>query len=128
MPGTIFDPVFELVGFPSNFVGMIVLLVPTGLPWRAHVAQIVQGLEVSPIVGILIEALQSYFGRIRDKDFYQFLPHIQIGNNLVTVTYCVITLARKAPNPRALPGRLRRQLLHPNDTPLEYPHPRRPVP
>lgn len=106
---------FTSVLISGLFVGMIVLSVTTGLPWRTHVARIVQGLGVTAIVGILIEALQSYFGHRRDQDFYQFLSHIQIGTFLAAVTYWVITLAREAPEPRALPDQLYRQLLHLND-------------
>jgi len=119
---------FTSVLISELFVGMIVLSVTAGLPWRTHVARIVQGLGVCAVVGILIEALQSFFGHLRGKDFYQSLSHIQIGTYLVTVTYWVITLARDAPEPRALPEQLRRQLLHLNDQTaraLDYLRPRR---
>ncbi|HEY5328588.1 MAG TPA: hypothetical protein VIJ79_01780 [Acidobacteriaceae bacterium] len=97
------------------FVGMIVLSVTTGLPLRSHVARIVQGLGVPAIVGILIEALQSYFGHSRGADFYQSMSHIQIGINTATQIFLIVTLAREAPEPRALPLQLHRQLLHLND-------------
>ncbi|HZL28893.1 MAG TPA: hypothetical protein VFC39_20375 [Acidobacteriaceae bacterium] len=106
---------FASVLISELFVGMIVLSVTTGLPWRTHVARIVQGLGVVAIVGILVEALQSSFGHFRGTDVYQFLSHIQIGTYMVTLTFWNITLAKDAPEPRALPEQLRRQLLHLND-------------
>jgi hypothetical protein len=118
---------FSSVLIAELFVGMIVLSVTTGLPWRTHVARIVQGWGVCAIVGILIEALQSYFGHVRGKDFFQSLSHIQIGTNLANQIFWIVTLARDAPEPRALPARLRRQLLHLNDRTalaLDYLRPR----
>ena len=106
---------------------MIVLSVTKALPWRTYVARIIQGHGGISHVGLLIEASQSFFGCTRDKDSYEFPPHVQIGTYLITVTYSVITPGRKAPEPRALPERLRRQSLHPNDTPIDYLHPRRRV-
>jgi len=118
---------FSSVLIAELFVGMIVLSVTTGLPWRTHVARIVQGWGVCAIVGILIEALQSSFGHFRGKDSFQFLSHIQIGTNLANQIFWIVTLARDAPEPRALPERLRRQLLHLNDRTalaLDYLRPR----
>jgi hypothetical protein len=119
---------FASVLIGELFVSMIVLSVTTGLPWRTHVARIVQGLGVGAIVGILIEALQSYFGHFRGTDAYQFLSHIQIGTYMATLTFWTITLARDAPQPRALPNQLYRQLLHLNHrtaAALDYLRPRR---
>jgi len=96
------------------FVGMIVLSVTTGLPLRTHVARIVQFLGAPAIVGILIEALQTYFGHFRGPEFFEFLAHIQIGVNTATEIFLIVTLARNAPEPRALPAQLYRQLLHLN--------------
>ena len=96
------------------FVGMIVLSVTTGLPWRTHVARIVQGLGVYAIVGILVEALQSNFGNDRGTDVYKLLSHIQIGTFMVILTYWIITLAKDAPEPRTLPAQLQRQLVQLN--------------
>jgi hypothetical protein len=106
---------FASVLISELFVSMIVLSVTTGLPWRTHVARIVQGWGVCAIVGILVEALQSYFGSVRGTDVYQFLSHIQIGTYMVAQIFWIVTLARDAPEPRALPPQLRRQLLHLND-------------
>jgi hypothetical protein len=106
---------FSSVLLSELFVGMIVLSVTTGLPWRTHVARIVQGWGVCAIVGILIEALQSSFGHYRGKDSFQFLSHIQIGTNLANQIFWIVMLAKAAPEPRALPEQLRRQLLHLND-------------
>ena len=85
---------------------MIVLSVTTGLPLQTHVARIVQFLGIPAIVGILIEALQTYFGHFRGPDFFEFLAHIQIAVNTASEIFLIVTLARKAPEPRALPARM----------------------
>jgi hypothetical protein len=97
------------------FVGMIFLSVTTGLPLRTHVARIVQGLGISAIVGIVLEALQTYFGRVRSPGLYDSLSHIQIVTNFAVQLFLIVALAREAPEPRALPAQLYRQLLHLND-------------
>jgi hypothetical protein len=103
---------FSSVLMSELFVGMVVLSVTSGLPWRTHVARIAQGLGVCAIVGILIEALQSYFGLVRGSEVYQALSQVQISTYLLTLLYWIITLGRDAPEPRPLPDQLNRQLLH----------------
>jgi len=122
---------FASVLISELFVGMIVLSVTSGLPLRTHVARIVQFLGVPATVGILIETLQTYFGHFKGPDFYEFLSHIQIGVYIAVETFLIVTLARKAPEPRALPAQLYRQLLHLNgqtDLALAYLRPGRRAP
>jgi hypothetical protein len=113
------------------FVGMIFLSVTTGLPLRTHVARIVQGLgipAIAGILGILIEALQTHFGHVSSPKPYGLLSYIQRATNISTQLFLVVTLARKAPEPRALPAQLYRQLLHLNrqtDLALDYLRPRK---
>jgi len=110
------------------FAGMIVLSVTTGLPWRTHVARIAQGLGICAIVGILIEALQSYFGFARGTGTYTFLSYFQLGTNVAAQIFWIAALAKEAPEPRALPDQLYHQLLHLNrqtDLALAYLRPGR---
>jgi hypothetical protein len=105
---------FASVLVSELFVGMIFLSVTTGLPLRTHVARIVQGLGIPAIVGILIEALQTYFGHSESPKIYDFLTHTQTVTNTATQLFLIVTLARNAPEPRALPPQLQRQLLYLN--------------
>lgn len=92
------------------FVGMVVLAVKAGLPWRTHVARISQGLGVYSLVDVLIEAGHSYFGVGRDIHLYTMLSHFRMSAYLVCVAYWTIMLSRKEPDPKELPRSLRGQL------------------
>lgn len=93
------------------FLGIVALSVTTRLPWRTHVARIIQGLGVCAIVGILIEALQSYFGFVRGTGTYRFLSYFQLGTNIAAQVFWIVAMLRTAPESRALPPQLYRQLL-----------------
>ena len=93
------------------FVGMVVLAVKAGLPWKNHVARISQGLGVYSIIDVLIEAGHSYFGVGRNTQTYATLSHIRIATYLSCVAYWIIMLWRNAPDSRSLPGDMRRQLI-----------------
>jgi hypothetical protein len=93
------------------FVGMVVLSVTLGLPWRTHVARIMQGWGVCAIAGILIDALQSYFGVAQGTELYHALAHAQIAIYLASLVYWIMALAQDAPEHRALPDELNLQLL-----------------
>jgi len=119
---------FASVLVSELFVGMIFLSVTTGLPLRTHVARIVQGLGIPAIVGILLEALQTHFGQSKSPELYVLLSHIQTFTNTATQLFLIVTLAKNAPEPRALPAQLYRQLLHLNhqtDLALSYLRPGR---
>lgn len=123
--GTIFQrgDFFSSILVSELFVGMIFLSVTSGLPLRTHVARIVQGLGVPAIAGILIEALQTYFGHTKSPTVYNLLTHIQAFTNTATQLFLIVTLAREAPEPRTLPPQLHRQLLqlnHQTDLALAY--------
>jgi hypothetical protein len=110
------------------FLGIVALSVTTGLPWRTHVARIIQGLGVCAIVGILIEALQSYFGFVRGTGTYTFLSYFQLGTNIAAQIFWIAALVKAAPESRTLPPQLYRQLLslnHQTDLALAYLRPRR---
>jgi hypothetical protein len=53
---------FSSASMSELFVGMMVLAVKAGLPWKTHVARISQGLGVYSIIDVLIEAGHSYLG------------------------------------------------------------------
>jgi hypothetical protein len=93
------------------FVGMVVLAVKAGLPWKTHVARISQGLGVYSIIDVLIEAGHSYFGVGRNTQTYTTLSHIRIAAYLSCVAYWIIMLWRNAPDSRKLSDHMRGQLI-----------------
>jgi hypothetical protein len=93
------------------FVGMVVLAVKAGLPWKTHVARISQGLGVYSIIDVLIEAGHSYFGVGRITQTYATLSHIRIAAYLSCVAYWIIMLWRNAPDSRKLSDHMRGQLI-----------------
>jgi hypothetical protein len=93
------------------FVGMVVLAVRAGLPWKTHVARISQGLGVYSIIDVLIEAGHSYFGVSRNTQTYVTLSHIRIATYLSCVAYWIIMLWRNAPDSKRLPDHMRGQLI-----------------
>jgi hypothetical protein len=92
------------------FVGMMVLAVKAGLPWKTHVARISQGLGVYSIIDVLIEAGHSYFGLERDSQAYTTLSHFRMTAYLLCLVYWIAMLWRKAPDSRRLPDNMRGQL------------------
>jgi hypothetical protein len=93
------------------FVGMIVLAVKAGLPWKTHVARISQGLGVYSVIDVLIEAGHSYFGVGRNTQTYTDLSHIRIAAYLSCVAYWIVMLWRNAPDSKKLPENMRGQLI-----------------
>jgi hypothetical protein len=93
------------------FVGMIVLSVTAGLPWKTHVARIAQGLGIYSVFTVLIEAGRTYFGLKRGTHTYDELSRTRIAVYLVCVVYWIIMLWREAPQPREMTEQMRRQLL-----------------
>ena len=102
---------FSSVCLSELFVGMIVLSVKSGLPWKSHVARISQGLGVYSGIDLLIETGHSYFGASRSTQVYAVLSHFRMSAYLVCVAYWIVMLWRNAPEPRKLPDSLRGQLI-----------------
>jgi hypothetical protein len=102
---------FSATCMSELFVGMLVLAVRSGLPWKTHVARISQGFGVYSIIDVLIEAGHSYFGVGRNTQTYTMLSHLRMSAYLACVAYWVIMLWRNAPEPRKLPESLRGQLI-----------------
>jgi hypothetical protein len=102
---------FSSVLMSELFVGITVLSVTMGLPWKTHVARIAQGLGTYSIVGFGIEGLQSYFGVAQGTEAYSMLSHVSIAVYLVCVAYWIITLAQEAPVSSGMPIQMERQML-----------------
>jgi hypothetical protein len=102
---------FSSVCFSELFVGMVVLAVKSGLPWKTYVARISQGLGVYSLVDVLVEAGHSYFGVGHNTQRYTTLSHFRMATYLVCVAYWIIMLWRNAPPSRKLPENLRGHLI-----------------
>lgn len=102
---------FSSVVMSEIFVGMIALSVKAGLPWKTHVARIVQGLGVYSIIDLVIDTGHSYFGVGRNTQAYALLSHFRMSAYLICVAYWIVMLWRNAPDPRKLPDSLRGQLI-----------------
>ena len=92
------------------FVGMIVLAVKAGLPWKTHVARISHGLGVYSIIDVLIEAGHSYLGLQRDSQAYTTLSQARMTAYLLCLAYWIVMLWRNAPDSKKLPENMRGQL------------------
>jgi len=93
------------------FVGMIVLSVTAGLPWKTHVARISQGLGIYSLSSVLIEVGRTYFSLKRETRAYDELSHARIAVYLVCLVFWIIMLWREPPQPREMTEQMRRQLL-----------------
>jgi hypothetical protein len=93
------------------FVGMVVLAVKAGLPWKTHVARISQGLGVFSIIDVLNEAGHSYLGLERDSPAYTSLSHFRMTVYLLCLAYWIVMLWRNAPDSKRLPDHMRGQLI-----------------
>lgn len=92
------------------FVGVIVLAVTAGLPWKTHVARIAQGLGVYSIAGIVTEGAHTVLGVANNSDAYRTLSHLRIALYLLCLLYWIVTLWRNAPSPMQMTDRMRSQL------------------
>jgi hypothetical protein len=101
---------FSSVLMSELFVGMIALSVTAGLPWKTHVARISQGLGVYSMIDVLIEGGHSYFGLAHRTQTYVALTHLRMSVYLVCIVYWIVMLWRDAPEPRALPSKMHKQL------------------
>jgi hypothetical protein len=98
------------------FVGMIVLSVRAGLPWKTHIARICQGWGVYSASQVLVETGHTYFGLKQDDRVYIELSHIRIIIYIACLTYWIIMLWREAPPARNMTNQMRRQLAELHET------------
>jgi len=101
---------FSAVLMSELFVTMITLSVTVGLPWKAHIAKIAQGLGVWSVMDFLIETGHSYFGLSQKTGVYHHLSQMRIAVYIACVAYWIVTLWRDAPAPRELSGQMYREL------------------
>ena len=93
------------------FVGMIVLSITVGLPWKPHTARIAQGLGSYSLVCVFIEAANSYPVRFHGEAQSSALNHLRLTIYLIIVGYWIVSLWLDAPAARELPEKMRAQLM-----------------
>jgi hypothetical protein len=101
---------FTSVCMSELFVGMVALSVKVGLPWKAHVGKISQGLGAYSLFGVVLEGWNSYFGLDRDAHTYTVLSRLRMSVYLCCLAYWIVTLWRNAPDSRQMTVELREQL------------------
>ncbi len=92
------------------FIGMVLLSVTVGLPWRTHVARIAQALGAYSLLDLVLEACHSLYGGDYQAGVELKLTYLRKCAYLICVAYWGITLWRSAPAPRELPAEARKQL------------------
>ena len=92
------------------FLGMVILSITVGLPWKTHAARIAQGFGFYSLVCILTEAAHTYLGMDHDARVSSAVSYFRISSYLFTVGYWTVTLWVQAPAPRELPDEMRAQL------------------
>lgn len=93
------------------FVGMTVLSVTAGLPWKTHVARIAQGLGIYSVFCIVVEAGDSYFGMANGTTASIILTQARMTLYLLCLCYWIITLYVQQPQQERLPEELKSYLL-----------------
>ncbi len=92
------------------FIGMVMLSVTVGLPWRTHVARIAQGLGAYSLLNLALEAGHALYGREYQASVDTLLTHTRKIFYLGCVVYWIATLWQDAPEPRQLPAAARQHL------------------
>lgn len=93
------------------FVGMTVLSVTAGLPWKTHEARIAQGLGIYSVFCIVVEAGNSYFGMANGTTTSMILTQARMALYLVCLGYWIMTLYRQEPEQRRLPREMESYLV-----------------
>ena len=74
------------------FVGLMVLAVNAGAPWKAHAACIAVGLGAYSLMSVLIETGHSYFGVGEEVPAFFYLSYLRMTTYLACVIYWIIQL------------------------------------
>lgn len=84
--GSLFDSIL----MSEIFLGMIVLSVTGGFPWRSHIARIALGLGVYSFADLLIEGANNLYGTSRSGSVYAALSHVRIALYLCCLVYSTL--------------------------------------
>lgn len=92
------------------FMGMVVLSVTVGLPWKTHVARIAHGLGVFAILDAVIAAGHTAHGSLYGTHVDALLTRTRMLVYLACVLYWIVALWEEAPTPRDLPPKMLAEL------------------
>ncbi len=101
---------FSSVLLSGLFLGLVVLSVTVGLPWRTHTARISQGLGAYSLMDVIIQALHTIYGTGYQAGIDEVLIGIRKSLYLAALGYWIVTLWRSAPATRELPAEMQTQL------------------
>ena len=91
-------------------LGMVVLSVTAGLPWKTDVANIAYGLGVYAILGMAIATAHTLYGRTYRMDIGMALSYTRMCFYVVCQGYWIATLWQESPEPRELPAEVLQHL------------------
>ncbi len=92
------------------FVGILWLSTTAGLPWKAHVARIAQGMGLYAIVCFIMGTANNYFGTVHTTAIYHAVNQIRGYLSMAIGGYLIVTLWQEAPQPRELPDAMLMQI------------------
>ncbi len=92
------------------FLGLVVLSVTVGLPWRTHVARISHGLGIYSVLDVVIEAGNTLFSGGNHARIETVLNWTRMVVYLLCLGYWIVTLWRDAPASRDMPAKMRKEL------------------
>lgn len=92
------------------FLGMVVLSVTVGLPWRTHVARIAYGLGAFSVLDVLIEVAHTIYGGVYQANLGEVLTTTRKVLYLLVLGFWIVTLWQEAPETRELPEEMREQI------------------
>lgn len=88
------------------FLGMVVLSVTAGLPWRTHDARIMHALGTFTLLDLAIEAVHTVHGEAGTSHIRDVLTLARMAVYLGCLAYWIVTLWQEAPEPRGLPPKM----------------------
>lgn len=94
------------------FVGLLVLSVGAGLPWRTDAARIAQGQGIYCLISLIQDTYTSWLGWTHHANTIHLLSQSRIVVLLGVLAYWIVTLWREAPEPREMPDSMRIQIFH----------------
>jgi hypothetical protein len=101
---------FSSVLLSELFLGLLVLSVTVGLPWKTHEARIAQGLGAYSILDVLIEAGHTLYGSVYQASLGEVLTFSRHVVYLLALGYWIVTLWRDAPDTHELSKEMRKEL------------------
>ncbi len=101
---------FSSVLLSGLFLGLVVLSVTVGLPWRTHVARVSQGLGAYSLMDVIFQGLHTIYGTGYQAGIDDVLIGLRKTLYIAALGYWIVTLWRTAPETREVSAEMRTQL------------------